>query len=470
MLKIKKTLAAIFCISIIFLGIKMTVSAEIIDFPIGTYIQMGKYNNEPILWRYMSDDENGKLIVSDKIICFKAFDASVKDANADGHLVYGTSKWKESNIRTWLNSYANEGEIVWPGNNPPTSKKIHGNNNAVKYEEGKYPYADEKGFLHCDNFTLSELSIIKTVSQWQTLTGNELDLSENGCNRVYMCGFTVGSERNPRILHTVKVPELGEAFQGAMYRETDTVFLLNESQIYDIWKNFGIVGAKRTDSSIPNSTDNNEYYGYWLRSVGSWHAGILGGSASVTSIYGENFYGARLVNMYELGVRPAFYLNEDNMVIKSGSGTENDPYIIDGYGQEGIAVFSQGKQLNLDQQPIEENDRLLVPVRAIFESLGAEVSYDDGDGVITANDGERTVVMQIDNYEMGNGTEVFTLDTAPRIVGERTMVPLRAVSEAFDAKVTYVENLQRVVVDKPEPQVFSEAWRKTPWYKEAWME
>ncbi len=235
-------------------------------------------------------------------------------------------------------------------------------------------------------------------------------------------------------------------------------------------KNFVVVGAKRTDSSIRNSTINNGYYEYWLRSVATMHAGTLGGSTDVTSIYGENTYSGKIVNMYELGVRPAFYLNEDNMIIKSGSGTENDPYKIDGYGQEGIAVFSQGKQLNLDQQPIEENDRLLVPVRAIFESLGAEVSYDDGDGVITANDGERTVVMQIDNYEMGNGTEVFTLDTAPRIVGERTMVPLRAVSEAFDAKVTYVENLQRVVVDKPEPQVFSEAWRKTPWYKEAWME
>ena len=80
------------------------------------------------------------------------------------------------------------------------------------------------------------------------------------------------------------------------------------------------------------------------------HAGTLGGSTDVTSIYGENTYSGKIVNMYELGVRPAFYLNEDNMIIKSGSGTENDPYKIDGYGQEGIAVFSQGKQLNLDQQ------------------------------------------------------------------------------------------------------------------------
>lgn len=469
MLRIKKIIAGILTITVLSVGIVITGFAEPNDFQIGTYFQIGKYNNEPILWRYMADDENGKLIVSDKILCFKAFDASIKDAKTDGHLVIGSNNWKESNIRAWLNSCADGGEVVWPRDNPPTANKINGGISPSYYKLGKYPYADEKGFLNNDNFKLTERSIMKTISQWQTLDGNELELSENGCNKVYLCGYTAGSDRAPRILHTVKVSELGEAFQGAMYRETDTMFLLNESQIYEIYKNFGIVGAKRTDNSIPNSVNNDEYYEYWLRSIATWSAGI-GDSEDSTTIYGENSYSGKLVNMYELGIRPAFYLNEDNMQIKSGTGTENAPYIIDGYGQEGIAVFSQGKQLNLDQQPIEENDRLLVPVRAIFESLGAEVSYDDGDGVITANDGERTVVMQIDNYEMGNGTEVFTLDTAPKIVGERTMVPLRAVSEAFDAKVTYVENLQRVVVDKPEPQVFSEAWRKTPWYKEAWME
>ena len=117
-----------------------------------------------------------------------------------------------------MNSYAEGGDIIWPRNNPPTAKKIHGNNNAVQYEEGKYPYADEKGFLHIDNLTLSERRVMKTVSQWQTLNGSELDLSENGCNRIYMRGFMVGSGRNPRVLHTVDVSELGEAFQGAMYR------------------------------------------------------------------------------------------------------------------------------------------------------------------------------------------------------------------------------------------------------------
>ena len=57
-----------------------------------------------------------------------------------------------------------------------TAKKIHGNNNAVQYEEGKYPYADEKGFLHIDNLTLSERRVMKTVSQWQTFRERHLQV------------------------------------------------------------------------------------------------------------------------------------------------------------------------------------------------------------------------------------------------------------------------------------------------------
>ena len=39
----------------------------------------------------------------------------------------------------------------------------------------------------------------------------------------------------------------------------------------------------------------------------------------------------------KLGIRPGFYLNEANLIIKSGSGTEEDPYIVDGAGQNGVA-------------------------------------------------------------------------------------------------------------------------------------
>ena len=130
--------------------------------------------------------------------------------------------------------------------------------------------------------------------------------------------------------------------------------------------------------------------------------------------------------------------------------------------QNDTAVFCNSEQVEFDVQPIEENGRLLVPVRAIFEELGAEVTYDDGDGVITATNDERTVVMQIDNPEMGNGTEVFTLEVAPKLVNDRTLVPWRAVAEAFDCKVEWIEGLNRAVIDPPQPEDTDEGhWQHT---------
>ena len=46
---------------------------------IGNYIQMGTYYGEPILWRCVDIDENGPLMLSDRIICLKPYDASGSD-------------------------------------------------------------------------------------------------------------------------------------------------------------------------------------------------------------------------------------------------------------------------------------------------------------------------------------------------------------------------------------------------------
>lgn len=47
------------------------VAVSVQDLQIGDYFTLGEYNSEPIVWRYAADDDNGKLIVSDKILCIK---------------------------------------------------------------------------------------------------------------------------------------------------------------------------------------------------------------------------------------------------------------------------------------------------------------------------------------------------------------------------------------------------------------
>lgn len=438
------------------------------EISIGKYIQLGSYNNEPIIWKCADiDDENGILMLSDKILCFKAYDVGVTNLNVlvdrSKHQEFGSGFWEESQIRAWLNATEVGGNIEWPSGYSPTS--VWGGSADLAYDT-------EDGFISWRNFTNSELNVIKTVSQWQILASADKDLSTNGVSDVFQSNALIyGDGRGDRGFLYSDVTELNHV-EGAMYRVSDTVFLPDVRQIYRLWSNFGSVAAVGTELAENQSVGygdsqfgEKKHNRYCLRTPSG---------NSITYVYGDIGYDAHMAAC-PYGIRPAFYLNEKNYQILSGSGTEYDPYIVGAkFEQESAAVFSQGEQLEFDQEPIEENGRLLVPMRAVFESLGAEVTYDDGDGVITATNDERTVVLQIDNHEMGNGTEVIILDAVPKIVGNRTLVPLRAVAEAFDCDVEYIENLNRVVIDKPKlPMDFgegvgSEDWQQD-WYKEVYL-
>ena len=85
------------------------------------------------------------------------------------------------------------------------------------------------------------------------------------------------------------------------------------------------------------------------------------------------------------------------------------------------------------------NERTMVPMRAIFEALGATVDWDGDNQQIRADAGEISILMQIDSPHMyvasDTRSDVITLDQPPVIVEGRTLVPARAVSEALDATV-----------------------------------
>lgn len=444
---------------------------EASEFPAGTYYQMGRYNGEPILWRCADNtDENGVLLVSDRILCFKAADVTnAEDPIENGIIKSGSGFWEETNIRAWLNSTAPAGEVLWPRDNPPTADRIGA------FLPCQYPYADEKGFLAEGNFAASERSLMKSVSQWQVLPATKTHLATNGQIRPYLSECGGHNRWGYYTYYDVTIDDLamGKGFRGAMYRITDTIFLLNEPQVLALKQNFGTACAKRTPSSRADVAPSEEYETYWLRTCALGMAvreeeatsyGVTVQGLTGISGRGKQYISAG-AEQSELGVRPGFYLNTENVVIKSGSGTEADPYVIDGREEQwGVAVFCQGKELKLDQEPVEENDRLLVPVRAIFESLGAEVSWDEAEEQVTATKDSTTVQLQINSPTLLVNEEAVELDAPARLVGERTLVPLRAVSEALEAQVDYVENLQRVVIDKPAPQELDEDWN--PWWYE----
>ena len=97
-----------------------------------------------------------------------------------------------------------------------------------------------------------------------------------------------------------------------------------------------------------------------------------------------------------------------------------------------------------DQTPIIQNDRTLVPIRFIAESLGYDVEWDSIENAAIIDDGRVKLWIGTDKAEL-NG-ELVTLDTSSVLVNDRTMVPLRAVAETLDCTVDWLAKTKTVQI------------------------
>ncbi len=125
-----------------------------------------------------------------------------------------------------------------------------------------------------------------------------------------------------------------------------------------------------------------------------------------------------------------------------------------------ITVLLDGQEIEFDVPPMIIDDRALVPMRVIFEALGATVDWDGETGLITAfkdtvNDGFKIIQMVIDNSEISvdtgsYGAKKITLDVPPMIIDDRTLVPIRAVSESLDCSVDWNSETRTVTIASPQ--------------------
>ncbi len=117
------------------------------------------------------------------------------------------------------------------------------------------------------------------------------------------------------------------------------------------------------------------------------------------------------------------------------------------YKSEAIPIIVDGQEIVCDQPPVIIHDRTLVPLRAIFEALGANVNWYDATKTVTATNGTTNISLTIGSSIMYKNGEAILIDYAGEIINNRTMVPVRAVSEAFGAKVEWDNDNRTVHVD-----------------------
>ena len=124
-----------------------------------------------------------------------------------------------------------------------------------------------------------------------------------------------------------------------------------------------------------------------------------------------------------------------------------------------------GAEKAIDEQgtaPVLINDRTLLPVRAVVEEMGGSVEWVEDTQTVILAYGSDTITLQIDNPTAYLNDEAKTLDTAPMIIGDRTMMPIRFIAESFGFNVGWDDATQTATVSKAEDSSSSSAATATP--------
>ncbi len=119
-----------------------------------------------------------------------------------------------------------------------------------------------------------------------------------------------------------------------------------------------------------------------------------------------------------------------------------------------IQITVNSKPLVTDVPPEITDGRTMVPMRAVFEALGADVNWIGEEQMIIATSGTKIIVLKI-GASILNYCDVSTqenknieLDVVPVIKDGRTLIPLRAVSEALGATVDWNGETRAITITK----------------------
>lgn len=122
------------------------------------------------------------------------------------------------------------------------------------------------------------------------------------------------------------------------------------------------------------------------------------------------------------------------------------------YNNISVAVTLNDEEIVFDQPPILQNDRTLVPMRAIFEAMACDVYWDgENQAVDVWRDGENVMTLWIGENEMWTPNGTIELDVPPQVINDHTLVPVRAISESMGAKVFWrgSENMVQICYYPP---------------------
>ena len=169
------------------------------------------------------------------------------------------------------------------------------------------------------------------------------------------------------------------------------------------------------------------------------------GALKVTDIAKEDYPGKLFDDgIYHLYDYQFFFRNLEENVSKRLLAF-NEKY------KDKLDVLYNDDTVDFDVEPIIENGRTLVPLRAIFETMGCAVYYsvDDGKEIVCARRANDNLLITIGENKMYFNGNQISLDVPAKIKDGRTLVPLRAISEAFECEVNWDSDTKNIYIYSP---------------------
>lgn len=111
-----------------------------------------------------------------------------------------------------------------------------------------------------------------------------------------------------------------------------------------------------------------------------------------------------------------------------------------------ITIFLNDSILYFDVEPKMINDRIMVPIRKIFESLGSTIEWDENSQTVTAIKDDKIIVATVDNSTIWINGKPIEIDISPIMINDRVLVPVRFISESLGATVEWNDLTKTVII------------------------
>lgn len=220
-----------------------------------------------------------------------------------------------------------------------------------------------------------------------------------------------------------------------VYTNDKAVHAWNGVYVEGKWYHMDHTGVSDKESMreyYSNYNANNEIYSFNPEGFPDEH------TAENVNFLMDSYYPIDNLSEADLSYVHSLFASDDAIAaVPPAGGTE----------EKEITVLLNGEKLDFDVAPVIENGRTLVPMRKIFESLGATV-YWNGDTLTATGLRDVTVVtITVDSVVMTKNGKNILLDVPARLINSRTLVPVRVIAESFGLNVSWDEAGRTVTIE-----------------------